>query len=163
MKVLVIFFSLLIPLSTYAKHPLHFSVVNMTLEEDSLKINFSVRLFQEDIITLLGILNHQAMHRNQALDSTAVSNYIKKSILVDADQQKTKAILKHEKSDELEYWLFYEIKLSKIPDEITIQNRILLDVFLDQQNLVIFSFKNKEKGLTFDQQNQKQPIVLKSI
>jgi hypothetical protein len=163
MKVLVVFFSLLVPLSTYAKHPLHLSVVNMTLEEDSLKINFSVRLFQEDIITLLGILNHEAMHKNQILDSTAVSNYIKNAIRVDVDQQKTKAILKHEKSDEVEYWLFYEIKLNKIPNEITIHDKILLDIFLDQQNLVIFSFKNKEKGLTFDQQNQKQPIVLKSI
>ncbi len=163
MKVLVILFPFLVPLSTCAKPPQHLSVINMTFEEAPLKINFSVRLFQKDILMLFGILNHESIHKNQVPDPTAISNYFKNAIQVDADRQKTKTVLKHEKSDELKYWLFYEIKLSKIPDEVTIHDWILFDVFPDQQNLVVFSFKNKEKRLTFDQQNQKQPIVLKSI
>lgn len=147
----------------FANHPLHFSVVNMNLDENSKTLSYSVRLFQEDLIVLIGMLNHEALHKNLELDSNAVHNYISKAFQVSINEKTVSFNVVKKESSELEYWLYYETILSNVPEIITIQNKIFLELFLDQQNLVIFSFKNKEKGLTFNADIQKQPIALKSI
>jgi hypothetical protein len=155
--------ALSINIGLFANHPLHFSVVNINLDKDSRTLSYSVRLFQEDLIVLIGMLNHEALHKNQELDSNAVHAYISGAFQIFSNEKQVVCDLMKKESSELEYWLYYETILPNIPEMITIQNRIFLELFQDQQNLVIFSFKNKEKGLTFSAQIQKQPIALDSI
>ncbi len=163
MKSVLIIIIVSLCIGVKAEHPLHLSVVNMNIEEGAMKINYSVRLFQEDLITLLGMLNHEALHKNQVLDSNAVHKYICEAFKIYTDQKQVSPILSYKKNNELEYWLYYEVTLNDIPTEIIIQNKIFLELFLDQQNLLIFSYRNKENGITFDRENQKQTIFLDSI
>jgi hypothetical protein len=135
----------------------------MEINEESRKVEYSVRLFQEDLVILLSLLHHEAIHKNQQLDSNAISKYITQSFSVLENGEKYQSVLIREEGNELEYWLYYEIHLKEIPREIVLENKILVNIYADQKNLVIFSYKNKEKGLTFDHQTQKQPIILENV
>ena len=158
---LIIFLSSL--LSINAGHPIHLSVINMEIDDDTGKLEYSVRLFQEDLSTLLSVLYHEALHKNQQLDSNAISEYITQNFTISDKNKKYQPILIKEEGNDLEYWLYYEIQLNEFPKELVIENKILVNIYADQKNLVIFSYKNKEKGLTFDLQTRKQPIILENI
>lgn len=163
MKYTVVFTLLMITCLSWSKHPVHLSIVNMTLDDNGQNLEFSVRLFQDDLLVLLNILNHDALHNNTTLDSNAVSNYIRQKFLLTANKQLLTAELKKEKVNEIEYWLYFESTLPPNTSNLTIENSIMTELFEEQQNLVIFSYKRKEKGLTFGPDNQKQLLHLETI
>ncbi len=163
MKLKLIFVLVLFSCFASAKHPLHLSVINMTLDESGQKLEYSVRLFQDDLLVLLGILHHDALHKNTSVDTNAVSNYIKQNFSLAADDQVLITELKNEKVNETEYWLYFETSIPPNTSILTIENSIFLELFEEQQNLVIFSYKSKEKGLSFGFNNQKQLLHLETI
>ena len=144
-------------------HPLHLSVTNMSLDNTKLEIDYSIRLFQDDLGSLVGMLYHEALHQNLTPDSTIIVNYFKQSLKISTYSTEVKPELVKIESSELEYWLYFKVKLDTLPDTLYIENTIMTDLYSDQQNLLIFSYTNKEKGLTFDQNTVKQPISLNSI
>ncbi|MBN1117599.1 MAG: hypothetical protein JXA77_10360 [Bacteroidales bacterium] len=144
-------------------HPLHLSVTNMNLDNTNLEIDYSIRLFQDDLASLVGMLYHEALHKNITPDSTIIVNYFKQTLKLSTNSTELRPELVKIESNELEYWLYFKAKLSALPDTLCIENTILTDLYSDQQNLLIFSYRSKEKGLTFDQKTVKQPISLNSI
>lgn len=153
-------FLLLVSIPDYAKHPLHLSVVNMTIDIETRQIEYSMRLFQEDVIVLMQLLYHDAMHKNLPLDSTLVGNYFTSNFKISDGTKTLVPLLIKSESNELEYWLYYSVSLTDVPEKIIIDNSIMLEIFSDQQNLLIFSTGNIEKGLTFDKKTTQHQINL---
>ena len=62
MKKLLFICLLFASIGGFARHPVHLSITNMEFDADSLKVNYSIRLFQEDVFTLFDYLSHEELH-----------------------------------------------------------------------------------------------------
>jgi hypothetical protein len=146
-------------------HPTHMSVVNMELNPEKKQINYSIRLFQDDINYLITSLYHEELfHSNEEFDFSKntykLENYFISSLVIRADELILKPQLIKQDINEFEYWLYFSIDLENIPNSLEISNRILTDFYKDQINLLIFSYNEKEKGLTFNANFTTQTISL---
>jgi hypothetical protein len=151
-----------------AKHPVHFSVINLELDETTMQLDYTIRILQEDYVYLLSLIYDTQFHQNNGIelvtfDSTLISKYFDSAFKISEHNRNFKSEFVGQKTDVYDVWISFSIKLEILPENLTINNQIMLDVFLDQTNLVIFSYLNKEKGLTFDAQNTKQLITIKNI
>lgn len=149
-------------------HPSHMSVINMEIQEKEMQIDFSIRLFQEDYNYLVTGIYHDELAASK-IDSTIdlnriiVNQYIEKCLTFSIDGEITEPTFKKLKYEETDVWLYFSIKLDKIPESIGVQNKIFLDLYSDQINLLILAYRSNEVGFTFDNQNSEQLISLKSI
>ncbi len=140
----------------------------MELNENDSTLNYSIRLFQDDFVQLIGTLVHEELHKGRAeeeayADTTLIPTYFSKAFKLNCDNVLLKANLLKQDYQEEEVWLYYSVKIDSIPESILIENKIFSDLFSDQVNMLIFSYRNKEKGLTFDTKNTKQRIALNNI
>ena len=71
--------------------------------------------------------------------------------LVINGKDKTKSELKFINMEvrELSIWLHYEFNYSGNSNTFDIQNSLMTDLYMDQTNLLIFTFKNEQKALKF--------------
>ncbi len=60
-----------------------------------------------------------------------------------------------------EYLLFHStIELKKDTEQLEIVNTILLDLYFDQKNMMIFGYREKERGYLFNIRETKHLIIL---
>ena len=151
-----------------AKHPTHMSVVNIELDSTNLQLNYSIRLFQDDINYLIASLYHEELfHSADTFDlehnAQKLEDYFIQQLKLYIEGQCLFPTLVKLEFSEYEYWLFFKIKLNSISSKIEIENKILTDIYSDQINLLIFTYNKKEKGLTFDANVTKHAIELDNI
>ena len=65
-----------------------------------------------------------------------------------------KLILKRKKVEDITVWLYYEIKYKPELKNVEIKNSLMTDLYRDQTNLLIFTYKKKQKALTFNSKNK---------
>jgi hypothetical protein len=151
--------------STFAFHPTHISITSIEVDPDSLQINYSIRLFQDDIGYLIMALYHEELfHTADTFDflhnTQKIEAYFIENIKMEVNGEYLYPVLKKKEINETEFWLYFSAKLENIPYSLTIENTVLLNLYRDQTNLVIFTYNKKEKGLTFDAKDIKQIIYL---
>lgn len=168
MKRLLLLSVFCVTLGVSAHHPVHISIVNMELTEKNNTLTYSVRLFQEDIIDLLGILIHEELHKGKTEqeaynDTTLIPNYFKETINVFCDNRNLNFDLVNQVNQETEVWLYYSVSLESIPKEIEIENKIYNGIFPDQTNMLIFAYGKKEKAISFNSKFTRQRFNLNDI
>ncbi len=149
----------------WSMHPTHMSIVNIDYTPRDSIITYSIRVFQDDIIILLTQLYHKELfHSNQPFDlaenTQKVENYFDNNLEFFINNVKLQPQLINIDSEEIDYWLHYSITITEAPKNLTIRNTILTQLYSDQTNLVIFAYKNKEKGLTFGKDITEKVISL---
>lgn len=165
MRNLVLCFLLILTSLTWAKHPTHLSVVNMEVRPEPPSIEYSLRIFQDDINFLITNLYHDELfHSTKEFDiaknTQKLDNYFMQAVEVSVNGNTLKPILIKKESNEIEYWLFFSVPLQSIPLQLNIKNKILTEYHTDQTNLLIFSYKEQEKGLTFTTDHTNEIITL---
>jgi hypothetical protein len=162
--------SVLLCLSSFGfgKHPGHLSVVNMEMDKDSMKIEYSIRIFHEDYNYLVYGIYHdeEAASRSDStinMNKLIVTDYIQKKFLITLDGNMVNPEFEEIKTIDEDVWLYFTLKLDRLPESMRIQNKIFVDLFRDQINLLILACNSKESGFTFDFQNTEQLISLKNI
>jgi len=144
-------------------HPVHVSVVNITVDGELLKI--SINTFSDDWETA-----YFHYHGKQASLSTPEDmrdswfmEYLEASFTVsfgEKDQQ-LNLVLDSVRFDNLSMHLEMYAILNEKPKTLYIYNAILTDIFYDQTNLLIYSSGNKEKGVKFDYHNKEEELNLR--
>lgn len=168
MKQFVLIVFLLFTVKSNAFHPVHLSVVNMELNEQEGIITYSIRLFQDDILYLLGMLVHEELHKGRSeedafSDTTLIPRYFQQSLTIVCDNREINPTLSNQLINETEIWLYFEAPISQSPKEITIENKIYTEIFPDQINMLIFAFGEIEKAFTFNSTYTRQLITLNQI
>lgn len=164
-KILIIAF-LLLSVKSMAYHPVHLSIVNMEFDEKKGVITYSIRLFQDDILQLLGTLVHEELHKGRSAeeaysDTTLIPRYFQQSLTILSDDVVISSSLCKQVFTETEIWFYFEAPISNAPEEITIENKIYAEIFSDQINMLIFAFGEIEKAYTFNSAYTRQLITLK--
>jgi hypothetical protein len=140
--------------------------VNIDFVRDSNLIKYSVRLFYDDFQSLLNskyntYLNFGKQTRMTMKEQESMLNYINSALIIKGlNSTGSKSEFLGWKVEDLSVWLFFRVKVSSDITELVIENRLMLEIFADQKNLLILNTGNEEKGYNFDQRTIYQQISL---
>jgi len=144
-------------------HPVHVSVVNLYIEDLTLKITVST--FVDDWET--AYFHYYGKKTNlkdpEYLNSDWFNNYLAHSIKIHPSKESKayKLIRDTVYFDQLSMKIEMHAKLTESPKSLYIYNAILTDIFADQTNLLIFSYEKKERGIKFDFHTREKELNLR--
>ncbi len=148
-------------------HPYRVSVTNIELDTLQHKIDYSIRMFSDDLQHSLRhfyerdlYITDSISHENKEL----VIKYVNTGFGILIDGTKLNLECTDIKIQDNSTWLYYQGLLpEKRTTKIKLINRMFLDMFLDQTNLTIFSVGEIQKGYTFNYLTQEVEIDLNSL
>ena len=73
------------------------------------------------------------------------------SFIVNGKELKEPVFLE-KKMNDIAVWLYYRYPISSNTEKVEIKNIIMLDMFRDQSNLLIFKYNDFEKGFIFNRE-----------
>ena len=144
-------------------HPLHISITNIEIEKDSLII--TIQTFKDDWETAYFHYNgqHQKLETSHFSNKSWYRSYFESSFKFSSSQKGKpwKKEIKQVEITDQSMMIEFSIGIINNPNSLYIYNSILTDIFGDQNNLFIISFKNKEKGIKFDALHKEEYLKLK--
>ena len=128
-------------------HPIHVSVTNIELDPDAGKIELSVKIFSDDfqdmILRQYGVMLNLVEQEDPGERINVINGYIADALKVEINGKVTiDAGFTRSELNEEAIWLYYEYEYDKRIRRMKVDNRIMLDHFDDQTNLVIVSYHN---------------------
>ena len=148
--------------ATFA-HPVHVSVVNLTLKDKTMKI--SLNTFVDDWETAYFHYYGKKISLKEPayLQGDWFRDYLGASLKVHEGKQRNEIQLTVDTIyfDELSMHIELSSKLKQNPKTLYIYNAILTDIYADQTNLFIYSSGNREKGIKFDFHRKEEVLNLR--
>jgi len=148
-------------------HPVHFSVTNMEYEHDSASLNYSLRVFYDDFQALINYkynlnLDFSMRNRLTSNEQAAILDYLSRAFqLMDGKSNILAVDFSGWKLEDESVWLFFCATIPSGIDKLEVRNTLMLDLFDDQFNLVIYENKGMQSGYEFDRRNTARIIELK--
>lgn len=139
-------------------HPVHVSITNMDYNINENEIDYSIKVFKDDFQLLFFHLYEKNIDFNDSVEVNKnfelISAYLKKSLQLEVngeicDQKVNRFEIK---SDAI--WFYCKSPIKKKIISIKILNTVLLDLYADQKNLLIFTAGDFEKGYQFNLKNK---------
>ncbi|MCK5823450.1 MAG: hypothetical protein KAG95_05560, partial [Bacteroidales bacterium] len=157
---------LLIPFFLLAMlHPIHFSVTNIDFNKNKKSFDISLKIFTDDLENAINKNYGKKLNLSKDNQSDETNEFINKyinsnfSIIVDNKRMnKKKFFLKDVKFNDNSTWIYYEYKNIKKIKTVSIKNSILMDIFNDQTNLIIFKYLDYQKGFELQNKNEKAVV-----
>jgi len=145
-------------------HPVHLSFTTIEYFEEDEKFKILFKIFVDDFDLVLKLKYGKDLKLLEGrwekgylkIINTYILEHFKISI---GGKDKTKSLKyfsRHVKENAI--WLYYEFNYKAKSEIFNIQNTLMMDLYLDQKNLLIFAFKGEEKGVQFNYKNTKQEI-----
>ena len=152
-------------------HPVHVSVTTIEVNLDSSQVMVQVKLFTDDFQRLVGNINETELKLGTKEENPDANkymvNYITNRLFVELNDKPIDLSFSDRKMNEESIWIVMKGVLDKSKKEkcnltsAKVENTILLDLYDDQSNLVIFSQGNgTEKGYMMSIVNLRQEIDL---
>jgi len=149
-----------------AFHPVHISVTSMEYNKEEEIFLVSFKVFTDDFETNIerkyGVNLNLGKENELKNASEYFSRYFRESFsfIVNGEELKEPVYLE-KKMDDISVWLYYKYPTSGNVEEVGIKNAIMLDIFRDQSNLLIFKYNDFEKGFIFNSKKVKIQFQLK--
>ncbi|MBN2523853.1 MAG: hypothetical protein JXB24_11315 [Bacteroidales bacterium] len=149
-----------------ASHPVHVSVVNLDIQSDSNRIKYSVCLFFEDLQSLINfkyntLLDFRHQSRMTFKEQQSILEYLNSSfILKNSHNIPLNSEFKNWKIEDNLIWFFFCIEEIAEIRKLTIENKLMLDLFMDQKNLLILNNNGKEEGYEFNKRNASYIVTI---
>jgi hypothetical protein len=147
-------------------HPLHVAYTNIEINREEKIITVSHKIFTNDFTLLFYHLFEKTIEpRNDKPftpeESQLIDSYMSRRFILCAGSDTLNLKFERKDQDDESVWLYYSgILPESMKDSLVINNLLLLDLYFDQTNLVIVSFKGKEEGFTFDFKKRQSAVEL---
>jgi hypothetical protein len=145
-----------------AFHPLHVAVTSIDYIESKDEFKVSIKLFKDDFKIIIdskyGIDTDIINCNLTETDNIYIEKYIEEHFSMKFDNKnnlKKTSYFPVECNDD-SIWISFTIENKGLKKEVEIKNTLMNDLYDDQKNLVIFKYKNIEKGFQF---NRKTTLV----
>jgi len=144
-----------------AIHPVHISITNIDYNETENVFDLSIKLFANDFEKIINKNNNIVLNlgeKNENLQCNRfIDKYIKHHFILKINNKnliKGVELLKKEvKKDDNSVWLYYKLKYPKKKSiegkKVEVVNVLMNDLYNDQKNLFIFTYKNTKEGFNF--------------
>ncbi len=157
---------------SFSFHPVHVSVSTVEVNLDSSSVMVQVKLFTDDFQHFVSRLNATELKLGTREENPQANEhmvgYLTKHLFVELNSKPIALTFFDRKMNEESIWIMMKGIIEKprkgkfILNSAQVENTILLDLFDDQSNLVIFSLGNgTEKGYMMNITNLRQEIELK--
>ncbi|MBN2892580.1 MAG: hypothetical protein JXL97_12000 [Bacteroidales bacterium] len=150
------YINILILLIQLAAHPVHLTITNIEYEENLKKFDISIRLFVDDFSTILQYKNNEEINLGKNNENPKIEEYITTYITnnleltVNDKTIKAKSFkLTGRKIEDITLWLDFEVKYKNSINKIKIKNTLMTDLYRDQKNMLILTYKNDQSALEF--------------
>ena len=136
-------------------HPVHVSVTSMEYNKGEKIFLVSFKVFTDDFETIVERKYGVDMKLGKKDELKNANEYFSRyfresfSFMVNGEELKEPVFLE-KKMDDIAIWLYYRYPISGNVERVDIKNIIMLDIFRDQSNLLIFKYNDFEKGFIFD-------------
>jgi hypothetical protein len=142
--------------NTIEAHPIHISVTNLEISQDSGKIDYTVQLFYEDFQALINykyntMIDFSKQTRMTFKEQQSIIHYITGNFyLTDSDAVELHSEFLRWKIEDGSIWLFFCAKLNEGINELHIHNTLMVDLYNDQTNYMIYRAAEEEVGVEFN-------------
>ena len=134
-------------------HPLHLSVTNIEYREEKEAFEIAFKVFYDDFERIIQAKYGVDLKLGQKDERPDYETYARKYIDEHFKLQLGKEVketdsfvfLKKEMNHEA-VWFYYEVKTKQKIKEIKIEHSLMYDLFKDQKNLIIFTYKDLQEG-----------------
>lgn len=136
-------------------HPIHISVTNVDLDPVMGKVELSVKIFADDFQDLIlhkyGVQLNIIEQEDPGDKISAVNEYIQETLQFVFNGKETANLhFVDAELNEEAIWLFYKYEHPGKIRKVDIVNRVMLEKFSDQTNLMIVTFNEKQNGYRLD-------------
>ncbi len=149
-----------------ASHPVHISVVNLDILSDSNIIRYSLCLFCEDLQNIINykyntLLDFRHQNRMTFKEQQSILEYLNSSFLLKNSHNipLNSEFINWKIEDDL-IWFYFCIKEIAEIRKLTIENKLMLDLYMDQKNLLILNNNGKEKGYEFNKRDAIYIVII---
>ncbi len=149
----------LIQLTSYKlySHPIHLAVTTIEYNESRDEYDIMIRIFTDDLEAIINKrynveLNLSKENENKDCQKY-IKNYIQDRLIISINKKNLSNnmdfIKKEHDADENVTFLYFRSKNSG-GKKVTITNILLTDLYDNQKNLLIFTYKNTQEAFTFE-------------
>ena len=147
-------------------HPIHVSVTNIDMDPVRGKVELSVKIFADDFQDLIlhkyGVQLNIVEQEDPGDRITAVNQYLQEALqLVFNGKEAARLQFVESRLNEEAIWLFYRYEHAGKIRKVDIVNRVMLEKFSDQTNLMIVTYNNKQNGYRLDNKNTELSFNIK--
>jgi len=136
-------------------HPVHVSVTNLDLDPVRGKVELSVKIFADDFQDLIlhkyGVQLNIIEQEDPGDKIAAVNEYMQEALQLVFNGNETADLqFVDAKLNEEAIWLFYRYEHHGKIRKVDIVNRVMLEKFNNQTNLMIVTYNEKQNGYRLD-------------
>ncbi len=146
-------------------HPVHLTVTNLEYVNSQHIFVAKIRFFQDDFSKILYIKYKQKPNfkKKNKLTTQLIQKYLAANFILYINGVKLnpqKIQVKDYKLEDITLWVTVKIPYHKQVKSIEIQDKLMMDLYLDQRNLLIFTYKNIQKAYTFTRKQNTVKLTL---
>lgn len=151
-----------------AAHPVHVSVTSLDINTEKDTVYISQKMYTQDFDLLFYHLYEKTIKPLAGKDFSQnelalINGYMKDAFVLESGNTRLPLSFVRKDQDEESIWLYYTCPLpSNNISPLMLTNSLLLQLFEDQTNLVIVTYKGADTGYTFNYDNWKLEIRLKN-
>jgi hypothetical protein len=139
-------------------HPFYLSITELNYNQQSHKMEISVKLFIDDFEKTLLATTHDPVNLSHPKDAELaekmVAAYIVKHLSVNCDQKNyTIQFLGYEKEGEA-IWAYFETTELNLPKNISVTSSLLYQLFTEQSNIIHVQIGNTKKSFKLNYPDQ---------
>ncbi|MDA3821198.1 MAG: hypothetical protein PF450_01110 [Bacteroidales bacterium] len=144
-------------------HPVHVSVVNISIEGDILEITIATFVDDWEVAHFHFYGDTLNLKSRKNFEGEWFNSYLEKSLHIDLNKKGNPLTLVKDTIyfNDLSMTIEMHAKLTDKAKTLYIYNAILTDIYTDQTNLLIFSNEGKEKGVRFDYKKKQEELKLR--
>jgi len=132
------------------------------------EFDISIKLFADDFEKIINKNYHVILNlgkENRLKDcNNFIDRYVKRNFVVVFDKKAVSKKMTQEKvivkSEERSVWLYYKLQ-SKKAHKVLVRNTLMNDLYNDQKNLFIFTYKKFQKAKKFEKNDTDLQFVIK--
>jgi len=153
------FLLLIIPLLSFNLHKYYLSLTKMDYVVESKSLQITMRIFIDDLETTLNKINNKSLELDTKTELKDANIYIEKYLLKQFEVNINGSIINYKylgkKYENDVVYLFAEIENISEIKSIEIKNRILMDAFPEQQNIIKLNINNNKKSFILTSKDDK--------
>lgn len=163
MKWISIIAILILGLPGTSAHPLHLSITNITYENGMLKV--SMKTFMDDWETAYFHYHSSVIDFSDPQNRNIpwFGNYLNRCFRISDGKEGEPFDLAIQDIIPDEEFMIIEmtVTVKGQPKSLYLYHALLIDIYPDQTNLLIFGMKDRETGIKFDVRKQEETVLLK--
>jgi hypothetical protein len=156
----------LIIAASVTMHPMHVAYTNIEISQDQKTVTVSHKIYTADLTLLFAHLFEKNIVPSDTTEFKQteidlITHYMKYRFNLVAGTDTIQLGFKSKQMDDEHIWLTFNGNLPPgFKGELTINNMLLLDLYMDQKNLVILNNGSIEKAFTFNWDNREEILAL---